>query len=118
VTVKYHLNTDRLAALILSKRGSRGLREIASEIGDVSPSTLSRVENGKVPDLETFFSLCAWLGISPSLLIEGDRDSQQTTADAIAYQLRSDKTLDPVAANVLVVLIESAYQEFGVGDRP
>jgi transcriptional regulator with XRE-family HTH domain len=42
-----------------------GVREAAREVG-VSPATLSRVENGKLPDLETFGKICRWLGENPS----------------------------------------------------
>lgn len=35
----------------------------------VSPATLSRVENGKVPDLETFSKVCRWLGEDPALFL-------------------------------------------------
>ena len=48
----------KLAALLRAKRGRRGLREIADEIGGVSASTLSRLEQGNTPDLETFARLC------------------------------------------------------------
>ena len=37
-----------------------GLREFAEQ-ANVSPATLSRVENGHIPDIETFFNLCFWM---------------------------------------------------------
>jgi transcriptional regulator with XRE-family HTH domain len=37
-----------------------GLREFAKQIG-ISSATLSRIENGKTPDLETYFKLCFWM---------------------------------------------------------
>lgn len=37
-----------------------GVREFAKQIG-ISSATLSRIENGKVPDIETFFKLCFWM---------------------------------------------------------
>ena len=39
-----------------------GLREFADSIG-VSAATLSRIERGGTPDLETFFKLCCWMGV-------------------------------------------------------
>jgi transcriptional regulator with XRE-family HTH domain len=53
-----YLDMDKLANLVRNKRLTRGLRETAKEIGNVSPSTISRVENGKTPDMETFLALC------------------------------------------------------------
>ena len=63
------LDTQRLATLVRTKRGPRGLREIAQEIGNVSPATLSRIENGKMLDVETFLSICDWLQIEPQQFI-------------------------------------------------
>ena len=45
-----------------------GIREAALEVG-VSPATLSRVENAKIPDLETFGKICAWLGDDPGIYL-------------------------------------------------
>lgn len=36
------------------------LRELAIELG-ISAATLSRIERGKKPDLESFGQLCAWM---------------------------------------------------------
>lgn len=64
------LDTQRLATLVRTKRGQRGLREIAQEIGNVSPATLSRIENGKMLDVETFLSVCDWLQVAPQQFIK------------------------------------------------
>ena len=39
------------------------VREAAKDIG-TSPATLSRVENGKTPDVFTLAKLCRWMGFS------------------------------------------------------
>lgn len=41
-----------------------GLREAATIIG-ASPSTLSRIENSKLCDVETFAKCCIWLETKP-----------------------------------------------------
>ena len=66
---KYYFDAEKLASLVRSKRGNRGLRETAKEIGDVSPSTISRVENGNTPDINTFIALCSQLCVPPAELI-------------------------------------------------
>jgi hypothetical protein len=50
--MKSSLDIEKLSSLVRSKRGNKGLRDIAKEIGNVSSSTLSRVENGKIPDID------------------------------------------------------------------
>lgn len=110
----YQLDTDRLAVLVRTKRAGRGLRELAEEIGEVSPSTLSRLENGKTPDMTVFLRVCNWLQISPAELILDDstsvEPSHDNTADQIDVLLRSDKTLDPSTANTLATIIKATYQ--------
>jgi len=58
----------RIGPLLREKRGHRGLREVAAEIG-VSPATLSRVENGQLPDLQTFSKMCRWLDTDPGAFL-------------------------------------------------
>lgn len=113
--MRYQLNIDRLATLARSKRGSKGLRVTAKEIGSVSTSTLSRVENGKMPDMETFLALCSWLEVSPATLIKDSRDHKESdstdlnASETLAIQLRADKNLDPATANALAELVKAAY---------
>lgn len=107
-----YLDIERLASLVRSKRGSRGLREAAQEIGNVSPSTISRVENGKTPDMDTFLALCNWLEIPAAELIKNTEDEEVLdTPEAITIQLRADKKLDPAIANALASLVKAAYKD-------
>jgi transcriptional regulator with XRE-family HTH domain len=62
------IRIDHLGKRISERRAGKGVREAANEIG-VSPATLSRVENGKVPDLETFSKICRWLGEDPAIYL-------------------------------------------------
>lgn len=54
----------RLSSRLAAKRDLRGVREVAAEIG-ISPATVSRVERGHSPDLETFAKICRWLDVDP-----------------------------------------------------
>ena len=62
------IGIEALAERIKQRRAGMGVRETAKNVG-VSPATLSRVENGKVPDLDTFGKICAWLGDDPSIYL-------------------------------------------------
>lgn len=114
--MKNNINIEQLATMTRTKRGSRGLREVAIEIGNISPSTLSRIENGKMPDIETFLLLCDWLEVSAAEFI---RNTQSTTsleekasvADTVDILLRADKNLDPATANALAALVKAAYRD-------
>jgi transcriptional regulator with XRE-family HTH domain len=108
-----YLDIEKLASLVRTKRRERGLREVSKEIGTVSPSTISRVENGKVPDIDTFLILCDWLDVSPAALLGDDRVREvESTPDRIAFLLQSDSNLDPSIANALALLIKAAYRDF------
>ncbi len=107
----------KLAALVRTKRGKRGLRETAQEIGGISISTLSRVELGKIPDLGTFLHLCRWLGVSPEQFVSEavHVDPQEpaptvSTPEMIVAHLRADRTLDPHTAEALSTMIRLAYE--------
>ena len=62
------IRIERLAQRIQEKRAGKGVREAAIEVG-ISPATLSRVENKKIPDLETFGKICKWLGEDPAVFL-------------------------------------------------
>jgi transcriptional regulator with XRE-family HTH domain len=119
------VNLAELGALLKARRGTRGLRAVAEEIGGVSASTLSRVEQGKVPDLETFLRLCRWLGVSPSRFMPGIEDTPdeaathaRTKRDIITAHLRTDRMLDPQTADALVKMIQLAYDALARGELP
>src|SRR5438067_731591 len=62
------IRIELLAKEIEERRAGMGIREAAKLVG-VSPATLSRVENQKIPDLETFSKICKWLGKDPALFL-------------------------------------------------
>lgn len=59
---------ENMGEAVKLKRGSEGIRAAAAVIG-ISPATLSRIENGHLPDLETFRRLCAWLEADPAAIL-------------------------------------------------
>lgn len=105
-----YLDMQMLSNLVRAKRARRSLRNIA-EGTKVSPSTISRVERGAVPDVETFLALCDWLEISPKELI-CDTNCQAATDnfDSIRAMLLGDRKLDPTIVDALIVLLEVAYR--------
>ena len=105
-----YLDMYALAAYIKTKQGGRGLREVAQEIGEVSPATLSRLENGGVPDTETFLRICDWLHLSPNEFIKDTvGPKEQTTLERIEATLRSDPLLYPAQAEALIAFLRMAY---------
>ena len=106
-----YLDIEKLAKLVKSKRERKGLRETAKIIG-LSASTISRVENHKIPDIETFLALCDWLEVDPGDLIENtENTSEFNNCNSICAMLRSDEKLNPEVAHALAVIVESSYSK-------
>ncbi|PHM11627.1 helix-turn-helix domain-containing protein [Nostoc sp. 'Peltigera malacea cyanobiont' DB3992] len=105
------LDIKRLLSLVRDKRGTKGLREISAEIGNVSPSTLSRIENGSIPDMETFVALCDWLQMHPGDFFFTDHGEQSLdTVEEIIILLLSDKRLEPETAYTLAQIVKATYR--------
>ncbi len=101
-------DVQKFAAQIRTKRGTQPLRLIAREIKGISISTLSRLENGKVPDTETFLHICDWLGVLPDEFMRSQpipQDPGKSTFEQIVLLLRMDTTLDPELVEALAVLL-------------
>lgn len=100
------LPIEALGRLVTVRRGSRGVRAAALDVG-ISPATLSRVENGHMPDLETFAKICRWLEKDPRefLGFTPPEDAQQLSA---TVHFRKKKTVSKATAVALGELIIAA----------
>lgn len=96
---------ETLGQLIAAKRGRRGIRAAAREIG-VSPATLSRVENGHLPDLENFRLICKWLEVEPNQIL-GFASSTTSGRGRVraSVHFRKQRTTSPKTAAALANLI-------------
>lgn len=108
------LNSELLASLIKEKRGDKPLRVAAKEIskiGKMSPATLSRIEGGKLPDVETFITICSWLNVHADYFItEGKAPLPKLSEkENLVYQLRSSKILDDDTVNAMITMVELAF---------
>lgn len=96
-----------LGRLLTAKRGSRGVRAAALDAG-VSSSTFSRVENGHIPDLETFAKLCVWLGRDPKEFLGIEGVKSEGVAPAAVVHFKKRKTVTHETAQALGELILAA----------
>lgn len=102
-TLKPSLET--LGQLIVRKRGRTGVRAAARAIG-ISPATLSRVENGHLPDLENFRRICKWLEVDPNRILGFDSAGREAGGRIRAsVHFRKRKTTSPATAAALARLI-------------
>lgn len=107
--MKSTLNTELLAGMLKNKRANKGLRAVADEIGGVSFATLSRIEQGKVPDVDTFIRICKWLEVPTDTFIKDSTAATVSTKDHVVAHLRADKTLNSQMSDMLINMINMAY---------
>mgnify|MGYP005815124079 CR=1 FL=1 len=98
------ISIDQLGQLMLAKRGSRGVRAAAADV-DVSPATFSRVENGHMPDLETFVKICRWVDRDPGEFLGFQRPQSVAEEQGAQVHLRKQKTASKETAESLGALI-------------
>ena len=101
------MTLESLGRLIVKKRGKQGIREAAKEIG-ISSSTLSRVENGHLPDLANYQKICKWLGIDPSVVVGSPATGAKT--DIARVHFKKDGEVKQETAAALAELILAAQR--------
>lgn len=110
------MQVSRLGPLVRKRRGEQGLRETALEVG-VSPATLSRVERGQIPDIDTFSKLCSWLKVDPAEFlglprpVKGDKAGVSAERPVPSVHFRAKSATSPQAAQDLAQLILAAQAE-------
>jgi transcriptional regulator with XRE-family HTH domain len=113
--VEKRLNIVKFSALVAKSRGDCGIREFSKRVG-VSPATLSRIERGNLPDLETFTKLCAYMKVDPSEILEikfveptGHRPRTiSKDAQVPGVHFRAKAQMSPGAAKAVAELILAA----------
>ena len=98
---------ESFGQLVADKRGRHGVRATAAKIG-ISPATLSRVENGHLPDLENFQKICRWLKVDPSAVLGFDANSASRPIASVHF--RKKQTMQLETASALAELILAAQR--------
>ena len=107
---------QNLGTIVREKRGTLGLRAAAAEIGTSAP-TLSRIEAGKMPDLQTFGKLCRWLEIDPAALLGvSPRMPDASNHGMVAAHLKAHREIAPATASALAQAIIKA--QWMLADQP
>lgn len=98
-------------ALDAARRNRRlNWKQVAEESG-VSASTLTRMGQGKRPDVDSLAALCAWAQVDADMFITATRSENHPGSLAmISTYLRSDPNLTPEGADALDALVQAAYE--------
>jgi transcriptional regulator with XRE-family HTH domain len=96
------MELKELAARVVQTRGTMGIRAASAEIG-ISPTTLSKVERGHIPDMKTLEKICDWIGESPHSV---------RAMDGIQVVFKKDAAVSESTAKSLANAIQLAHKQF------
>lgn len=104
--------------MIARRRAELGmsLRE-ASTASEVPVATLSRVEQGRIPDLETFRRIVGWLGVPPEQFFTPTNHTE-STPEVITEHLMADSALTREAADTIAGIVRELYQKLASPGGP
>lgn len=104
------IDNEKLAEMVRRKRNTLNLRDAAKEI-DISAPTLNRIEQGQLPDIDTYIKICRWLNVSTEFFtIHDNENNGESIESQVVGHLRADKTLPKETAEALIKMINIAYQ--------
>ena len=107
-------DADAFYHVLDAERSERGLtwKDVAGETG-VSPSTLTRLGQGRRPDVDSFARLVAWGGFTADQFVHPPKHTQAGGfMTNLPTYLRSDPHLDERGVQALETIIRAAYDQF------
>jgi len=110
------LTISEFGRLLATKRAGRGVRAAAVDAG-VSTATFSRVENGHMPDLDTFAKLCKWLQRDPREFLGMDPAETADPTPSAVVHFKKKKTVKAETAKALGELILAAQRAIRARDQ-
>lgn len=109
-----HFNGEKFVAALDSTRRARQMtwRKVADE-ANVSASTLTRLSQGKRPDVDSLGALVHWAGLNTDTFYTSDAPAPATEplANVTAY-LRADPNLSDEGAKALEAILHATYEQF------
>ena len=96
------MELNDLGNRVAQTRGNMGLRAAAAEIG-ISPTTLSKVERGHIPDMKTLEKVCSWIGESPDRF---------TAVGGLQIAFKKDSAVPQSTSKSLANAIQLAHEQF------
>lgn len=109
-----HFEAESFFSALDSQRQSQGLTwKKVAELSGVSASTLTRIAQGKHPDVDSLGALCDWAGLDANKFFE--KTNPVHIADPLAQitaNLRADKNLTPDGIKAIEAMLKAAYDVF------
>jgi transcriptional regulator with XRE-family HTH domain len=87
-------------------------RQVAEQSG-VSTSTLTRMSQGKLPDVQGLAALSSWAGLDTDAYVRREKQKPKAEPEPLAMistYLCSDRNLSPESATALEELLKATYE--------
>lgn len=111
---KAHFDAEGFYASLDSQRQSRRLnwKQVAQQAG-IGASTLTRIAQGKRPDVDSLAALLAWSGLKAEQFVVSDERAavRPDPLAQITACLRADPRLKPDAAAAIEAVLKAAYEK-------
>lgn len=99
------------SALDAERRTRRQTWKGVAEEAQVSASTLTRMAQGRRPDVDSMAALLTWSGLSADAFVRDQQARPEPgTLSMISTHLKSDPNLTPEAADALDELVKATYE--------
>jgi transcriptional regulator with XRE-family HTH domain len=105
-------------AALDAERSSRRLtwKDVAAQAG-ISASTLTRMSQGRRPDIDGLATLLAWSGLEAKAFIRSSEPAPSpSTVTRISAELRADTTLSEESQTALEQIVRTAYDQLAARD--
>ena len=115
-------DSDAFYSALDGARQERDMRwkDVAAE-ANVSASTLTRMAQGRRPDVDSLAALCQWANLDANDFMRGgEAEDEGEPAPFLAMAstyLRSDKNLSPESAKALDTMIKVTYEQLRDRDQ-
>lgn len=81
-----------------------------AQAADVSPSTMTRLAQGRRPDVDSLAALLTWSGLDANRFVGASGAEDAEPLAMISTYLRADKSLSPQAADAIDRVVKAAYE--------
>jgi transcriptional regulator with XRE-family HTH domain len=104
-------DADAFYAALDMQRSARRItwKEVAQEAG-VSASTLTRMKQGKRPDIDSMAALAGWGGLDLDDYVAGDDKVEAAPLPKISALLRADPNLTKESATAIEEMLRATYE--------
>jgi transcriptional regulator with XRE-family HTH domain len=111
-----NFDVEAFHAALDSQRLAMGMtwKGVAAQAG-VSASTLTRMAQGRHPDVDGLAALLKWSGLQAEMFIPKGKAEAKKTAEPLAQitaVLRADRNLSKESAEAIEQILKAAYKRF------